>query len=172
MDGNELTLQVGYLAPVALIDAAVGRARRANAHCQRRLSNPHDRRLDLDDLDLRRGYAPVAAYARAKLAVVAHACWLADNLRQTGSEVVSMRPGVISTPLLHAMFSIGGDRPEPAAAAIVEVAAGLATAARSTTRRDGPNRTPSVREAGSQRRLHELTMERLTRRGSGLDPAP
>jgi hypothetical protein len=52
---------------------------------------------------------------------VAYTCWLAAHRPHDRMDVVSMHPGVIATPLLHAMFDIGGDSPEYAAANVVHV---------------------------------------------------
>ena len=166
-DGNELTLQVDYLAPVALTSRLLAvladqdRARIVDVASATHLSAT----LDLDDLDLERGYTPVDAYARAKLALVTHTCWLAGHLPHRGIEVVALHPGIIATGLLHAMFAIGGDEPERAARAIVEVAG-----------RSGDNGTyydevrpadphPAARDPRVQRRLHDLTVARLARAG-------
>lgn len=166
-DGNELTLQVDYLAPVALTSrllpglAGQDRARIVNVASATHLSAT----LDLDDLDLRRGYTPVAAYARAKLALVTYTCWLAGHLPHAGVEVVALHPGVIATGLLHAMFAAGGDRPESAARAIVDVAgrAGDSGTYYDEARPADPH--PAARDPEVQRRLHDLTVARLARAG-------
>jgi NAD(P)-dependent dehydrogenase (short-subunit alcohol dehydrogenase family) len=77
-----------------------------------------------DDLDLGSGCSPTTAYAQSKLALVTYTCWLAARSSAPELEVVSMHAGVISTRLLHAMFSVGGDSPEAAADRIVAVASG------------------------------------------------
>jgi NAD(P)-dependent dehydrogenase (short-subunit alcohol dehydrogenase family) len=123
-DGNELTLQVNFLAPVALTSLlrqhmqGDGGARIVNVSSATHLSAT----LRWDDLDLDDGYSPTTAYARSKLALVTYTCWLAARLPAPGVEVVSMHPGVISTGLLHAMFSLRGESAEAAADRIVAVA--------------------------------------------------
>jgi NAD(P)-dependent dehydrogenase (short-subunit alcohol dehydrogenase family) len=121
--GIEVTFQTNYLAPVALTSALMDllgagqRSRIVNV-----ASATHESAsLRLNDLTFKHGYAPSAVYAHAKLALVTYSCWLADHRPAPAIEVVSMHPGVISTPLLHAMFSIAGDRPEYAAANVVDV---------------------------------------------------
>ena len=122
-EGNELTWQVDFLAPVALTALLADRlgvppaARVVNVASATHLSAT----LDLDDIDLRHGYTAVAAYARAKLALVAYTCWLAGHLPHAGIEAVAVHPGVIGTGLLHAMFGGGGGSPERAARTLVEV---------------------------------------------------
>jgi NAD(P)-dependent dehydrogenase (short-subunit alcohol dehydrogenase family) len=168
-DGNELTLQVDYLAPVALTSllldrlADQDRTRIVNVASATHLSAT----LDLDDLDIRRGYTPVTAYARAKLALVTYTCWLADHVPHPGIEAVAVHPGVIATGLLHAMFASGGDRPERAARTIVVVAArsGDNGTYYDETRPGEPN--PVARDLGVQQRLHDLTAARLARAGLG-----
>jgi NAD(P)-dependent dehydrogenase (short-subunit alcohol dehydrogenase family) len=124
-DGHEITLQTNYLAPVALTTAllpalaAAERSRVVNVAS----ATHYSARLRLDDLELERGgYTPVAAYAHSKLALVTYTCWLAGRLDPERTEAVSLHPGVISTPLLHAMFGAGGDSVERGARNILGAA--------------------------------------------------
>ena len=170
-DGNELTLQVNYLAPVALTSllrdrlAGQDRGRIVNVASATHLSAT----LDLDDLDLRHGYTAVTAYARAKLALVTSTCWLADHVAHAGIEAVTVHPGVIATDLLHAMFGGGGDDPERAARAIVDVAGRSRDSGTyyDETRPAQPN--PIARDPRVQQRLHDLTTARLASAGLGGD---
>jgi NAD(P)-dependent dehydrogenase (short-subunit alcohol dehydrogenase family) len=167
-DGNEVTLQVDYLAPVALTSlllyrlAGQDRGRIVNVASATHLSAT----LDLDDLDLQHGYTPVSAYARAKLALVTYTCWLAEHVPHPGIEAVAVHPGVIATGLLHAMFGGGGDEPERAARTIAEVAAGAGDNGTyyDETRPAEPN--PVARDPLVQQALHELTAARLARAGA------
>jgi NAD(P)-dependent dehydrogenase (short-subunit alcohol dehydrogenase family) len=166
-DGNESTLQVDYLAPVALTSSLLerlaeqDRARIVNVASATHLSAT----LDLDDLDLRHGYTPVAAYARAKLALVAFTCWLADHVPHPGIEAVAVHPGVIASDLLHAMFAVGGDDPESAAGVLVDVAerAGDSGTYYDERRPAEPNR--AARDRRVQQRLLALTAARLSPHG-------
>lgn len=173
-DGNELTLQVDYLAPVALTMLLLDRlADRGPGRIVNVASATHlSATLDLDDLDLRQGYTPVAAYARAKLALVTATCWLAAHPPRPGMEAVAVHPGVIDTGLLHAMFSIGGDRPEEAARTLVEVAgrSGDSGTYYDETRPAPPH--PLARDPQAQRRLHELTVARLADAGITVGHEP
>jgi NAD(P)-dependent dehydrogenase (short-subunit alcohol dehydrogenase family) len=169
-DGNEVTLQVDHLAPVALASLLIGAggARRVvNVASATHLSAT----LDLDDLDLRHGYSPVAAYARAKLALVTHSCWLADHVGP-GVEVVSVHPGIVATDLLHAMFAIGGTDPDRAATTLVEVAgrAGDGGTYYDEVRPADPH--PLARDPAFQRRLAAATAGRLERAGIRVAPGP
>lgn len=171
-DGNEQTLQVDYLAPVALtsllLDRLAGqdRARIVNVASATHLSAP----LDLDDLDLRRGYSPVTAYAQAKLAVVTYTCWLAGHVPHPGVEAVSVHPGVIATELLHAMFSIGGASPEGAGRTLVAVAgrSGDNGTYYDESRPADPN--PLARDPSVQQRLLDVTRTRLAAAGIRVGP--
>lgn len=123
-DGHEVTLQTNHLAPVALTAALrplLERAERARV-INVASATHYTARLDLDDLELERGYSAVTAYARSKLALVTYSCWLADRLDPRRLEVVSLHPGVISTGLLHAMFGAGGDAVEHGARNVFAVA--------------------------------------------------
>jgi NAD(P)-dependent dehydrogenase (short-subunit alcohol dehydrogenase family) len=162
-DGNELTLQVNYLAPIALTSLlrapmhGNGGARIVNVSSATHVSAT----LRWDDLDLRTGYSPTAAYARSKLALVIYTCWLAGRVPSPDVEVVSMHPGVVSTRLLHSMFPIGGDRPERAADRVVSVASrsGDNGTYYDEERQVRPN--PLALDQEAQRRLHDLTARRL-----------
>jgi NAD(P)-dependent dehydrogenase (short-subunit alcohol dehydrogenase family) len=110
-DGNEATLQTNYLAAV-LLTRELRPARVVNVAS----ATHYGATLELDDLNLsHHEYSAVGAYARSKLAVVTWTCALAG----AGAEAVSVHPGVISTGLLHAMFSVGGDTVEHAAGNVV-----------------------------------------------------
>jgi NAD(P)-dependent dehydrogenase (short-subunit alcohol dehydrogenase family) len=63
--------------------------------------------LDLDDLQMHRGYDGYRAYSRSKLANLLFAYALARRLEGTGVTVNALHPGVIATKLLHASFSGG-----------------------------------------------------------------
>jgi NAD(P)-dependent dehydrogenase (short-subunit alcohol dehydrogenase family) len=106
-DGHERTLQVNYLAMV-LLTARLRGALADGARVVNLSSATHEMAsLDLDDIELERGYSPVRAYARSKLAILVWTRALAARLRPHAT-AVSVMPGVVSTDLLHAMFgSIG-----------------------------------------------------------------
>lgn len=161
-DGHEATFQTNYLAAVLLTEKLLplldpGRV----VHVASATHEMAD--LQLDDLDLERhAYSPVGAYARSKLAMVAHALWLAGQLPATGTEVVSIQPGVISTGLLHAMFGIEGASTEHGARNVVDAA--LSPDVRSGQYLDdGTPATPgpTARDRAFQARLHEVTSEVL-----------
>lgn len=123
-DGNEATLQTNYLAAVlvtrGLTPALVGSGGRV-VHTA---SATHlSASLDPDDLNLERSrYDATIAYARSKLALVAHARWLAGQAHPRQPDTVSVHPGVVGTALLHAMFDIRGDPVEHGARNLVNAA--------------------------------------------------
>jgi NAD(P)-dependent dehydrogenase (short-subunit alcohol dehydrogenase family) len=109
-DGHERTLQVNYLAMVLLTERL-----RASLASGARIVNLSSAThamaaLDLDDIELERGYSAVRAYARSKLAILV---WTRALAAQVGPGVVavSVMPGVVSTGLLHAMFGSIGSPP-------------------------------------------------------------
>ncbi|MER7890131.1 SDR family NAD(P)-dependent oxidoreductase [Micromonospora sp. NPDC094482] len=118
-DGYEATLQTNYLAAVLLTERLlplipptgrvvhVSSATHLSAH------------LDLDDLQFERGYQPAAAYARSKLALVAHAVRQSRHYRPG---IVSVHPGVVETRLLHAMFAVQGENAAYGAANVIHAA--------------------------------------------------
>ncbi|WP_220278166.1 SDR family NAD(P)-dependent oxidoreductase [Streptomyces himalayensis] len=110
-DGNEATLQTNYLAAVLLTELLTPLLLASGGRVVHVASSTHlSASLDPDDLNLERSdYSATIAYARSKLALVAHARWLVEQAPQPQPDTVSVHPGVISTDLLHAMFDIRGD---------------------------------------------------------------
>ncbi len=159
--GNEITLQVNYLAPVALTTLVldlVGRdrpGRVVNVASATHLSAE----LHLDDLNLAHlPYSPVTAYAQSKLALVTYTGWLARHRPRPSVEVVSVHPGVIATTLLHEMFGAGGDRPEHAAGNILQVTSSSGDNGTYYDERRPARPNPTALGAVSQQdRLHQLT---------------
>ena len=168
--GDEVTFQTNYLAPVRLtgelIDHIAGRSRGSRGRIINIASATHlSATLHLDDLSLaRHGYTPSDAYAHSKLALVTWSCWLAAHRPSPLLDVVSMHPGVISTTLLHAMFSIGGDRPERAAGNILHVVSltGDNGAYYDERMLAAPN--PEATDPATQDRLHDITSRHIGER--------
>ena len=106
-DKHERTLQVNFLAMVLLTEELLP-ALADDARVVNLASATHEMTgLDLADIELERSYDAVRAYARSKLAIILYTRWLAGRTDR-GVTPVSLSPGVISTPLLHAMFNVGG----------------------------------------------------------------
>ncbi|KUO21516.1 Rossmann-fold NAD(P)-binding domain-containing protein [Streptomyces dysideae] len=129
--------------------------------------------LGPDDLNLERShYSASIAYARSKLALVAHARWLVEQAAPPQPDAVSLHPGVISTALLHAMFDIGGD-------SVVHGAHHVVNASQSTGRWAGqyldegrlvqPN--PITLDADFRDRLAHRTFDLLHRSGKAPEEA-
>lgn len=94
-DRIELTFAVNHVGPFLLTEL-LQPARTINV-----ASMAHTRgNVELDNLDLLRGFTGYGAYARSKLANVMHALSLADR----GREAYSLHPGVIGTKLLRQGF--------------------------------------------------------------------
>ena len=162
--GNEATLQTNYLAPVVLTSALIDLigngppGRIVNVASATHLSAT----LPLDDLNLaQQRYSPSTAYAHSKLALVTYSCWLAAHRPSPSLDVVSMHPGVIATRLLHAMFSIAGDRPEDAAANIGYVASRRGDNGTYYDQRTPQPPTPQASDPAIQNRLHDITSRTL-----------
>ncbi|WP_433686485.1 SDR family NAD(P)-dependent oxidoreductase [Micromonospora carbonacea] len=122
MDGFERTLQVNALAPALLtrllVPSLAEGARIVNVG-----SSAHRlERFHFDDIDLEHGYSPVAAYARAKLAMVTWSSLLAEELRSMPVSVVALCPGLNDTPLSAAMMGRIGGPPTRGAARVLHAA--------------------------------------------------
>ena len=162
--GDEVTFQTNYLAPVMLTTGLLdligrdGPGRVVNLASATHFSAE----LDLDDLTFaRRGYSSSAVYAHSKLALVTYSCWLASHRPTPGLDVVSLHPGVIATPLLHAMFSVTGDPPEHAAANLLDVAFRHGDNGTYYDERETAPPNPQATDPAVQDRLHELTLRLL-----------
>jgi NAD(P)-dependent dehydrogenase (short-subunit alcohol dehydrogenase family) len=161
-DGFERTLQVNALAPALLtrllVPALADGARIVNVGSSaHRVETFH-----LDDPDLDHGYSPVAAYARAKLAMVTWSALLALEEAGTTHDVVALCPGLNDTPLSAAMMGrIGG--PPSVGAAHVLVAA-TADVPSGSYLEDDRVVEPSaeVRDPANRSRLARLYTSRLT----------
>jgi NAD(P)-dependent dehydrogenase (short-subunit alcohol dehydrogenase family) len=121
-DGFERTLQVNALAP-ALFTRLLVPHLTTNARIVNVGSSSHRiERFDFDDIDLGRSYSPVAAYARAKLAMVTWSSMLAREESGTGVTVVALCPGLNDTPLSAAMAGRIGGPPSVGAARVIHAA--------------------------------------------------
>ncbi|MFS0793523.1 SDR family NAD(P)-dependent oxidoreductase [Microbacterium sp. 1P10AE] len=121
-DGFERTLQVNALAPALLtrllVPALAPGARIVNVG-----SSAHRvERFHFDDIDLRADYSPVAAYARAKLAMVTWSSLLAEEEAATTTTAVALCPGLNDTPLSAAMMGRIGGSPAHGAARVLHAA--------------------------------------------------
>jgi NAD(P)-dependent dehydrogenase (short-subunit alcohol dehydrogenase family) len=155
-DRHEATLQVNYLAPVLLTSRLLGGRSPVGRILNVASATHFSAELRIDDLELERHpYESSAAYARSKLALVTYSCWLAGRAGDT--EVVSAHPGVISTRLLHAMFSVGGASPESAASNLIEVMARHGDSGTYYDERQPVAPHRSATDPATQERLHDVT---------------
>ncbi|GAB3147334.1 SDR family NAD(P)-dependent oxidoreductase [Microbacterium neimengense] len=121
-DGFERTLQVNALAP-ALLTRLLVPFLAANARIVNVASSAHRvERFHFDDVDLEREYTPVAAYARAKLAMLTWSSLLAEEEAGTSTTVVALCPGLNDTPLSAAMMGRIGGPPVRGATRVIHAA--------------------------------------------------
>lgn len=160
-DGFERTLQVNALAPALLtrllVPGLAPGARIVNVG-----SSAHRvERFHFDDIDLAHGYSPVAAYARAKLAMVTWSSLLAEEEAGTSTTVVSLCPGLNDTPLSAAMMGRIGGSPDGGAARVLHAA--TADVASGSYMEDDTVVAPSpeVTDSANRERLTELYWTRL-----------
>jgi NAD(P)-dependent dehydrogenase (short-subunit alcohol dehydrogenase family) len=161
-DGFERTLQVNALAP-ALLTRLLVPALAAGARIVNVGSSAHRvETFHLDDPDLERDYTPVAAYARAKLAMVTWSALLALEEAGTTHDVVALCPGLNDTPLSAAMMGRIGGPPTVGAAHVLAAAAADVP---SGSYLEGDRVVPPSAEAtdsGNRARLARLYIDRLT----------
>ena len=161
-DGFERTLQVNALAPALftrmLVPALADGARIVNVGSSaHRVESFH-----LDDPDLARGYTPVAAYARAKLAMVAWSSLLALEEAGTAHDVVALCPGLNDTPLSAAMMGRIGGSPNVGAAHVLAAAAADVPSGSYLEGDRVVAPSAEVTDPGNRARLARLFTERLT----------
>jgi NAD(P)-dependent dehydrogenase (short-subunit alcohol dehydrogenase family) len=168
-DGNEATLQTNYLAAVLLTERLTPLLLTSGGRVVHVASATHlSASLDPDDLNLGRShYSATIAYARSKLALVAHARWLVEQAPQPQPDTVSVHPGVISTALLHAMFDIGGDPVTHGAHNVVNAALSASRwAGQYLDERRPVQPNPMSLDAGFRHRLAQRTFDLLQRSGN------
>lgn len=91
-DGYELMLAVNYLAPFLLTGLLLPMLK-ANSARVVNVASASQKRIDLSDLMLERGYSPLAAYQQSKLALVAFTFELAETFRSSGITSNCLHPG-------------------------------------------------------------------------------
>jgi NAD(P)-dependent dehydrogenase (short-subunit alcohol dehydrogenase family) len=165
-DGNELTLQVNHLAPFLLTHALLPLLKRSAPARVVVVSSVAHRRgqLDLDDLDLERGFSTYGAYALSKLCNVLFTFELAERLKGTGITANCLHPGVIDTKLLRDGFGAQGAPTESGAATSVYLAlsdevAGVTGRYFNDCRPEEV--APSARDEEARRRLWEQSARRV-----------
>jgi NAD(P)-dependent dehydrogenase (short-subunit alcohol dehydrogenase family) len=101
VDGIEMTLALNHLSHFLLTGLLVEALRRGAPSRVVNVSSGGHRRspLDLDDLELRRGYAPLKAYYRSKFANILFTYELARRLEGTHVAANVLHPGLVLTNL-------------------------------------------------------------------------
>jgi NAD(P)-dependent dehydrogenase (short-subunit alcohol dehydrogenase family) len=161
-DGYERTLQVNALAPALLtrllVPSLTEGARIVNVG-----SSAHRvETFRFDDVDLDLDYTPIAAYARAKLAMVTWSTLLAEEEAHTSTTVVALCPGLNDTPLSAAMMGRVGGSPSLGAARVLHAA--IADVPSGTYLEDDRTVSPSaeVTRPHNRERLTDLYLQRLS----------
>jgi len=114
-DGHELTFQVNHLAPyllTRLLEDRLAAARGRVVSTSSQAGAARGARIDLDDLDLERGYRAMRAYQASKLANVLFFRELHRRASAAGSPLVSVgaHPGVSATGLVADPDGMGANR--------------------------------------------------------------
>ncbi|MEX1367055.1 MAG: SDR family oxidoreductase [Nannocystaceae bacterium] len=168
----ELTMAVNHFAPFALTHRLLPSLQRARAGRIVNVSSiAHTRGvIDLDDLQLSRGFSHYGAYATSKLANVLFTVELAARL-SPGITVNALHPGVVSTKLLTEGFQMEG-RDTAAKASETSVYLALSPEVEGVSgqyfahRKVAP-RSPLANDDALRRRFYELSCE-IT----GVEPLP
>ena len=128
VDGFELTMGVNHFAPYLLTRKLLPSLQAAaSARIVNVSSMTHEgARIDVNDLDLARGWDAYAAYATSKLANVLFTRALATRYPSVTAN--ALHPGVIGTKLLKSAFRMQGDKVEQGAHTSVYLATSAAVA--------------------------------------------
>jgi len=112
-DGFETTFAVNHLAPFLLTNLLLDLLKKsAPARIINVSSMAHEGvRLDFDDLQGKKRYAPYDAYSKSKLANLLFTYELARRLDNSGVTVNALHPGVIATKMLRSSFGSFGGQP-------------------------------------------------------------
>ncbi|RLP08150.1 SDR family NAD(P)-dependent oxidoreductase [Propionibacterium australiense] len=105
-DGYEQDLQVNYLAPFLLTNLLMPRLARSQATVITTASVGHRfARLDLDDLQLEKGWGVMRAYANSKLLDILFTRQLQRRFGDLGVSAISFHPGIVASGFAH---DVGG----------------------------------------------------------------
>lgn len=161
VDGFERTLQVNALAPALLtrllVPSLTEGARIVNVG-----SSAHRvERFHFDDIDLAHHYSSVAAYARAKLAMVTWSSLLAEEEAGTSMTVVALCPGLNDTPLSAAMMGRIGGPPTVGARHVLYAATAAVPSGAYLENDEVVDPSPEVTRPGNRELLTELYWRRL-----------
>jgi NAD(P)-dependent dehydrogenase (short-subunit alcohol dehydrogenase family) len=98
-DGFETTFQVNYLAPFLLTNLLLPLLKRSAPSRTVNVSSAahYGSHIDLNDLQLERGYRVLRAYSQSKLALVLFTYELARRLDETGVTANCLHPGNVAT---------------------------------------------------------------------------
>jgi len=97
-DGHELTFQVNHLAPFLLTSLLMERLIKSKARIINTASVAHKSGdINLDNLDMEKGYKSFKAYGNSKLSNILFTRELATRYGNKGIEAVCFHPGVVKT---------------------------------------------------------------------------
>ena len=101
-DGLEETFAINYVAPFLLTNLLIDLLKKGkSSRIVNVVSRVQSNHFDFKDLQFKRRYAGVKAYAKSKTALVLFTHLLADKLKNTDITVNCLHPGVIRTKLLR-----------------------------------------------------------------------
>ena len=102
-EGLEETFMVNYIAPFLLTNLLIDLLKKSKAaRIVNVVSQVHSNHLDLINLQYKREYSGVKAYARSKTCLIMFTYFLAEKLKQSNITVNCLHPGIINTKLLEA----------------------------------------------------------------------
>lgn len=108
--GVEMTFLVNYLAPFLLTNLLLDTLKKSAPSRIINVSSEAHRqdRMNFEDLDFKKGYFGIKAYARSKLGNILFTYELARRLEGTGVTVNALHPGHIATDIWKTNFGLIG----------------------------------------------------------------
>ena len=99
VDGHEKTMQVNHLAPFLLTNLLLDRLVESRASVINTSSAAHKlfAKLDIDDLEVTKGYTPQVAYGNAKLENILFTTELDRRFHDQGISTAAFHPGGVAT---------------------------------------------------------------------------
>ena len=108
-EGLEETFAINYAAPFLLTKLLFDLLKKGKpSRIVNVVSRVQSNELDIEDLQLEKGYTSVKAYAKSKTALILFTYLLAEKLKDKDITVNCLHPGVINTKLLRSAFGGGG----------------------------------------------------------------
>lgn len=119
-DGLEDTFAINYVAPFFLTNLLLDLLKEGkSSRIVNIVSRVHSNQFNFEDMQFKKGYTAVKAYAKSKTALILFTYFLAEKLEGQKITVNCLHPGAINTKLFRAANRSGGASPQEGAKTLV-----------------------------------------------------